>query len=59
MKISKQGLEEIRMTIETPFQTLAKQLDENGCLDKQTAEIVTFIFSKFNQLGDESWEIID
>ena len=59
MKISKQGLEEIRMTIETPFQTLAKQLDEKGHLDKQTAEIVTFIFSKFAQLGDSSWEIID
>jgi hypothetical protein len=59
MKIDKQGLEEIRSTIETPFKALAEQLSDKGCLDKQSAEIVTFIFSKIETLGDSSWEVID
>ena len=59
MKISRQGLEEIKLTIETPFRALAEQLDSKNCLDKQTAEIVTFIFSKLETLGDDSWEVTD
>ena len=59
MKIDINGIEEIKSTIETPFQTLAQQLDEKGCLDKQTAEIVTFIFEQLSKLGEEPWEIIE
>ena len=59
MKIDVNGIEEIKSTIETPFQALARQLDEKDCLDKQTAEIVTFIFEQLSKLGEEPWEIID
>ena len=59
MKIDINGIEEIKSTIETPFQALARQLDEKDCLDKQTAEIVTFIFEQMSKLGEEPWEIID
>ena len=59
MKIDVNGIEEIKSTIETPFQTLAQQLDEKDCLDKQTAEIVTFIFEQLSKLGEEPWKIID
>ena len=59
MKIDKQGLEEIKSTIETPFNALAGQLDKKGLLDKQTAEIVTFIFENINKLGETPWEITD
>ena len=59
MKIDKQGLEEIRSTIETPFKALAEQLSDKGCLDKQTSEIITFIFENFAKLGESPWEIID
>ena len=59
MKIDVNGIEEIKSTIETPFQALAQQLDEKDCLDKQTAEIVTFIFEQLSKLGEEPWEIID
>ncbi len=59
MKIDVNGIEEIKSTIETPFQTLAQQLDEKNCLDKQTSEIVTFIFEQFAKLGEEPWKIID
>ena len=59
MKIDKNGLEEIRLTIETPFRSLAEQLSENGCLDKQSAEIVTFIFSNLDKLGESPWTITD
>ena len=59
MKIDKAGLEEIRLTIETPFRSLAEQLSEKGCLDKQSAEIVTFIFSNLDKLGEEPWTITD
>ena len=59
MKIDVNGIEEIKSTIETPFQALAQQLDEKNCLDKQTAEIVTFIFEQLSKLGEEPWEIID
>ena len=59
MKIDRQGLEEIRTTIETPFQALAEQLSDKNCLDKQTSEIVTFIFENLSKLGEEPWDIID
>ena len=59
MKIDRQGIQEIKSTIETPFQALAQQLDQKNCLDKQTSEIVTFIFEHFSKLGEEPWEIID
>ena len=59
MKIDKQGLEEIRLTIETPFQALAEQLSNKNCLDKQTSEIVTFIFENLSKLGEEPWDVID
>ena len=59
MKIDVNGIEEIKSTIETPFQALAQQLDEKDCLDKQTSEIVTFIFEQLSKLGEEPWEIID
>ena len=59
MKIDRQGLEEIRTTIETPFQALAEQLSNKNCLDKQTSEIVTFIFENLSKLGEEPWDVID
>ena len=59
MKIDKQGLEEIRLTIETPFQALAEQLSGKNCLDKQTSEIVSFIFENLSKLGEEPWDVID
>ena len=59
MKIDINGIEEIKSTIETPFQALAQQLNEKNCLDKQTGEIVSFIFEQFAKLGEEPWEIID
>ena len=59
MKIDVNGIEELKSTIETPFQALAQQLDEKNCLDKQTGEIVSFIFEQFAKLGEEPWEIID
>ncbi len=59
MKIDKQGIQEIKSTIETPFQALAEQLDAKGCLDKQTSEIVTFIFEQFSKLGETPWKVID
>ena len=49
MKINVQGIEEIQNTIEKPFQTLAEQLSEKNCLDKQSSEIVTFILNKFQK----------
>ena len=33
MKIDIQGIDELKSTIETPFQALAEQLDKKGCLD--------------------------
>ena len=59
MKIDRQGLEEIRTTIETPFQALAEQLSDKNCLDKQTSEIVSFIFENLSKLGEEPWDVID
>jgi len=59
MKIDVHGIEEVKSRIETPFRALTKQLDEKNCLDKNTTEIVTFIFEQFSQLGEEPWTIID
>jgi hypothetical protein len=59
MKIDVNGIEELKSRIETPFQALAQQLDEKNCLDKNTTEIVTFIFEQFSKLGEEPWTIID
>ena len=58
MKIDVNGIEELKSTIETPFQALAEQLNEKGCLDDSTSEIVTFIFEQLNKLGEDPWEII-
>ena len=59
MKIDSNGLQEIKSTIETPFQALAEQLSDKNCLDKSTSEIVSFIFEQFAKLGETPWEIID
>ena len=59
MKIDSNGLQEIKSTIETPFQALAEQLSDKNCLDKNTSEIVSFIFEQFAKLGETPWEIID
>ena len=59
MKIDRQGIQEIKSALETPFQALAQQLDNKGCLDKQTGEIVTFIFEQFQSIGETPWEVID
>ncbi len=59
MKIDNSGLDEIKNTIETPFRALTKQLSEKGHLDKKTAEIVTFIFSNIDKLGESPWKIVD
>ena len=60
MKIDKTGIEQIQNTISTPFQTLAEQLSEKGCLDKQSAEIVTFIFEQLARIGEtDQWNIVD
>jgi hypothetical protein len=59
MKIDKSGLEEIKNTIETPFRALTKQLSDKGHLDKNSAEIVTFIFSNIDKLGESPWKIVD
>jgi len=59
MKIDVNGIEEVKSMIETQFQAQAQQLDEKNCLDKNTAEIVSFIFEQFSKLGEEPWEIID
>jgi hypothetical protein len=58
MKINAQGIEEIQNTIGKPFRTLAEQLSEKKCLDKQSSEIVTFIFEQLSKIGEEGWEII-
>ena len=57
MKIDKQGLEEIRLTIETPFQALAEQQSDKNYLDKQTSEIVSFIFENLAKIGEEPWDV--
>ena len=60
MKIDKTGIEQIQNTIGTPFQTLAEQLSEKNCLDKQSSEIVTFIFEQLAKIGEtEQWNIVD
>ena len=59
MKINKLGLEEIQTTIETPFKALAEQLNDKNCLDKQTTEIVSFIFENLAKIGEEPWDVID
>ena len=56
MKIDKTGIEQIQNTIGTPFQTLS----EKGCLDKQSAEIVTFIFEQLSNIGEATeWNVIE
>ena len=60
MKIDVRGIEEIHKTIQKPFQTLAEQLSEKICLDKQSSEIVTFIFEQLAKIGEtEQWNIVD
>jgi len=59
MKIDIKGIDELKSTIETPFRALAEQLDTKDCLDKQTSEIITFIFENLAKLGESPWEIID
>jgi hypothetical protein len=57
MKIDRQGVEEIQHTIETPFRSLAEKLSDQGCLNKQTSEIVAFIFENLSKIGEEPWEV--
>jgi hypothetical protein len=57
MKIDKSGLEEIKLTIETPFRSLAEQLSDKNCLDKQTSQIVSFIFENLAKIGEEPWDV--
>ena len=57
MKIDRQGIEEIQHTIETPFRSLAEKLSDKGHLDKQTSEIVTFIFQNLAKIGEEPWDV--
>jgi hypothetical protein len=60
MKIDVTGIEEIHNTIQKPFQTLAEQLSEKNCLDKQSSEIVTFIFEQLAKIGEtDQWNIVD
>ena len=61
MKINKQGIEEIKNTIETPLTALASKLSERNHLSKDLAEIVTFILGNIQKLEDSQsqWEIID
>jgi len=61
MKIDRNGVEEIKNTIETPLVSLASKLSEKNHLSKDLSEIVTFILSNIQKLEDQSsqWEIID
>ena len=61
MKIDKNGIEEIKNTIETPLTALASKLSERNHLSKDLAEIVTFILGNIQKLEDSQsqWEIID
>jgi len=61
MKIDKNGIEEIKNTIETPLTALASKLSEKNHLSKDLAEIVTFILGNIQKLDNSQsqWEIID
>ena len=57
MKFDSNGLQDLKSTIETPFQALAEQLSNKNCLDKQTSEIVSFIFENLAKIGEEPWDV--
>lgn len=58
MKIDRQGIEEIKSTIETPVRALANKLNEEKKLDKKSAEIVNFILKNINKIGDDMWNVL-
>ena len=59
MKINKQGIDEIKNTIETPLIGLANKLDKKGQLTKDVSEIVTFILNNIQKIENsaDQWEI--
>ena len=61
MKIDKQGVSEIKNTIEKPIVTLANKLNDKKQLTKDVSEIVTFLLEKIQDIEQENnlWEIID
>ena len=61
MKIDKNGIEEIKNTIETPLTALASKLSQRKQLTSDLSEIVTFILGNIQKIEDQSsqWEIID
>tara|TARA_Y100001937_G_C6974748_1_gene264991 strand:- start:122 stop:307 length:186 start_codon:yes stop_codon:yes gene_type:complete len=61
MKIDKNGIDEIKNTIETPLIGLANKLDKKGQLTKDVSEIVTFIMNNIQKIDSpkSQWEIIN
>ena len=61
MKINRQGIDEIKNTIETPLIGLANKLDKKGQLTKDVSEIVTFILNNIQKMDNpkSQWEIIN
>ena len=61
MKIDKQGINEIKNTIEKPIITLANKLNDKKQLTTDVSEIVTFLLEKIQDVeqGNNLWEIID
>jgi hypothetical protein len=61
MKIDKQGINEIKNTIEKPIITLAEKLNSKKQLTTDVSEIVTFLLEKIQDVeqGNNLWEIID
>lgn len=55
MKIDEQGIDEIKNTIETPLRALAERLSSQRKLDKQSAEIVNFLFKSIDEIGSNQW----
>jgi hypothetical protein len=58
MKIDRQGIEEIKSTIETPVRALAERLESKNKLDKKSAEIVNFILKNINKIGEDMWNVL-
>ena len=58
MKIDRQGIEEIKSTIETPVRALAERLESKKKLDKKSAEIINFILKNINKIGEDMWNVL-
>ena len=58
MKIDRQGIEEIKSTIETPVRALAERLESKNKLDKKSAEIINFILKNINKIGEDMWNVL-